>query len=754
MSKRGDPGLGLVFALLLGAFALSLAPIYLAERRVTPLLSGDWASGRYPTRIYGAPLRLRAGDPMSAGELVERLARLRYQPVSSLPEKPGEYRRRDGVFEVRLRAFSHPFVAATPVLAEIEAADGRVSSARLSGGAPLVEAVLEPELIYEISGERRIRREPLAYHEIPRHMIDALVAVEDRRFFRHNGLDFRGIGRAFVRDVRAGRFAEGASTLTQQLARNLFLSPKRTVWRKLQEALIALYIEARFSKKEILRMYLETVYFGQDGPVSIMGLVSASRHFFDKKPSELTLGESSLLAGMLQSPYQYNPFRNPDRALERRSVVLAAMKREGYITENQRTRALLETLRVTRSGQRPPRPADYFVAYVQRQLLERYGERTLFTRGLTIHTTLDPWLQELAQQAVKRARHQAALVALDPSNGAVRALVGGNDYLLSPFDRATQARRQPGSAFKPFVYGAALRAEGPSGRRWTAASLLSDSARRFRIEGGVWIPKNYDGRYRGTVPLRDALSLSLNAATVNLLSELGPEKVIDYARTLGVESPLRPELGLALGAQEVSLIELTGAYCAFANGGRRTLPYAVDAALDAAGDVVEYRSNERRTALEAGEAYLMTSLLREAVRTGTARSLKEWGLDDRAAGKTGTTDDGKDAWFIGYTPRLAAGVWTGTDLPTGLGISGASAAVPVWADFMAAASPRPPKGVEPWPMPADVSELQVDPSSGMKARSGCPQKRREVFLAGTEPPAECPLHEGGVVGWFKSLFER
>ncbi|MFA5140827.1 MAG: PBP1A family penicillin-binding protein [Elusimicrobiota bacterium] len=721
-----------------------------AERRILPLLSGD-VRGAFTSRIFASPTRLRPGSPLAARELEERLARLDYTLSTRRPTAPGEFQEEGALFHVCPRAFTHPYVRPTAGCASIDMRDGAVRSLRLlSSGTPLLELVLEPELIYEISGSQSISRHPLRPSDIPEAMRHAIVAIEDRRFYRHHGVDIRAVARAAWRNLRRGRLAEGGSTLTQQLARTLFLSTRRTLGRKLQEAVLAFYIDARFSKDEILRMYLENVYFGRKGPVSLLGLGAAARHFFDKSPEGLTAGECALLAGIVAAPNRFNPFRHPDEALERRRLVLSAMREQGMLTPEAELAARREVLRLSAAGQVGPKEADYFSAHVLRKMEDDHEGEDLWDRGLIVHTTLDPWWQAQARRAVGKSRPQAALVALDPKTGAVRALVGGTDFGLSPFDRATQARRQCGSAFKPFVYGAALQAKGGA---WTLASLLSDATRSYAIEGGTWSPENYDRTYRGPVPLRTAFAFSLNAATVDLAGQVGPAAIVDYARRLGIRSPLRPELGLALGVFEVGLLELAGAYCPFANSGFRVEPYAVEMALDMDGRVIEFHPHEPRPVLSPGEAYLMTSLLREAVLSGTAQDLKRWGLAGIAAGKTGTTDGGKDAWFVGYTPSVLAGVWTGSDLPSGLGLTGAGTALPIWADFVAALG-HPQDTTNPWPRPEEVVAVRVDPLTGLLAHAGCPRDRMELFLAGTEPTSRCELHSGGITGWFRRVFKK
>ncbi|PCI40109.1 MAG: transpeptidase-transglycosylase [Elusimicrobia bacterium] len=750
IKKRPAPRWLWAFASGLGFFAagaLSLA-IY-AEKRIAPLLDGA-SRPHYTTRVLSSPVRLRPGTPISAKELKHRLKRLNYKRVEAPPNE-GEYRRTSDAFIVNLRDFDHPFVRSTPNAAAIEIHHGRVQSLRLADeNIPLIEAVLEPELLYELSGSNRVRRTPLAAGDIPATMTQALIAIEDRRFFSHSGIDPRGIARAAWRNLRSHRITEGGSTLTQQLAKNLFLTPERSFSRKIKEAFIAVYLEARYSKSEILRLYLDSVYFGQKGPVSIVGLHEAARHFFALTPHELSVPQCALLAGLLRSPSGYNPFRHPKRAHKRRSEVITAMHREGFLSPTQTRLAREAPLGVTRSAHITPRDADHFLAYIQRALASRYSDEAWMTRGMTVHTTLDPWLQEQASKAVAGAKHEAALIALDPRTGAIRALVGGRKFAESAFDRATQARRQPGSAFKPFVYGAALRS-GPNRAAMTPATLLSDTTRAYRIAGGTWVPRNYSRSYQGPVPLREALARSLNAATVNLAAEIGPKAIIEYARELGIRSPLRPTLGLALGASEVSLLEITGAYAPFANGGYRVEPFGVEAALDTRGSVLEFHHRQPRVVLNPAEVYLMTDLLREVVRTGTARSLARWGLAQNAAGKTGTSNDGKDAWFIGYTPRIVAGVWSGSDIPTALGITGASAALPIWAKFVKTTGGPASQG-DVWPKPESVRTATIDPNSGGIASAGCRERRTEIFAAGTEPTTPCPLHSRGPWGWLKRMF--
>ncbi|MDD5629883.1 MAG: penicillin-binding transpeptidase domain-containing protein, partial [Elusimicrobia bacterium] len=434
-----------------------------------------------------------------------------------------------------------------------------------------------------------------------------------------------------------------------------------------------------------------------------------------------------------------------EAARERRDFVLRRMREEGSITEGRLRAALAEPLAAAARPSREPRGPSYFVAEVVRQALPRYGEEALFREGLSLYTTMDPLDQEEAEAAVRRPRAQAALVAIAPEDGRVLALVGGRDFAESQFNRATQARRQPGSAFKPFLYGAALE------RGYTPASMLDDRPKSYAGSSGAWKPRNYDGVYQGTTTLRIALAHSLNAASVDLANQLGPASQAEFARRMGVQSPLEESLALALGTSEVSLLELTAAYAPFDNGGFRVGPRLIEAVADAHGDVLEFNRGERQSVLDPARAFLQTSILESVVQEGTAKDLPKLGFTRPCAGKTGTTEDGRDAWFVGFTPRLLVGVWVGDDRNRPLKLTGAKDALPVWAAFMKSAVEGP---AEAFAQPQGLVTVSIDPASGQRARAGCPQRQDEVFLAGTEPTEECALHVGGVWGWFKKWFRR
>ena len=716
-----------------------------AESRLSSLVLGGLGES-FSTRLYSAPYALADGSTAPPERVLARLERLDYRRVAGEPAGPGEFEwQPPGQLTVWLRGFDAPVGKVEAGRRDLEWRGDRWSLSTSS--APVV---FEPELAAELSGAKKVRREPAASEEIPDALKHAVIAAEDRRFYSHWGIDPRGIARALWHDVSGRAGLQGGSTITQQLSKNLFLTPKRTFKRKLAEAGLALYLELRFSKDRILTLYLNDIYLGQQGPVSVAGVKAAARFYFGKRLNELTIAECATIAGLIRSPYRYNPFRDPEQALSRRDFVLGNMRDEGFITDAQLEQERARPLGVKESPQAPgqARDADYFSAEVVRQLLPRFGEETLYRHGLAIYTTMDALLQRDAQRAVSAARPQAALVAIDPANGNVLALSGGRDFARSQFNRATQARRQPGSAFKPFVYGAALE------RGLTAATILEDKPRQYArdLSSGTWDPRNYEGVYFGTATVRQALAHSLNAATLDLEQKIGVPAVVEFARRMGIESPLREDLGLALGDSEVTLLELTAAYAPFADGGFRSPPRLVVAVVDAEGSVLEDEPPRRDSVLDAATAFLMTSLLQSVVAQGTGKPLAAWGWSRPTAAKTGTTNDGRDAWFVGYTPSLLAGAWVGDDQHRSIRATGAKNALPVWVTFMKAAS----QDFErlDFSRPAGLVDVVIDPQSGLRAVSGYPQRVTEIFKDGTQPTQDCPLHAGGIKGFFRRWFGR
>ncbi len=756
-SKRtASRALSALAALALASAAALAVLAFWAERRISEFKSGTMDAGRV-TVIYSAPFIIDANTAEPPERLLERLSRLDYRQARRSPPSTGTYAWKPPVLTVGLRGFLSPGYAQKPGVFTLtwkpRGGQDRAGGWGIQDAAGLgvADVGIEPEVIAEFSGGCRIARTILPPGKISPALEAALVSAEDRRFYSHGALDMRGIARALWFDLRHPGKLEGGSTITQQLAKNLFLTPRRTLWRKALEAALSLYLTERFTKEQILALYLNHVYMGQDGPSSVLGAQAAARFYFGRDQSRLTLGQCALLAGLVRSPYLYNPYRYPQAALRRRDEVLNQMRAQGRITLYELSAALKEPL-----GLRAESPAqmrgladDYFAAEVLKELSARYGDDEVFHRGLVVHTTMDPLLQKAAQAAVsEKARPQGALIAFDPQTGAVLALCGGRDFERSQFNRATQALRQTGSAFKPFLYGAALR------MGFTPATRLKDEPQVFsRGRGrGWWRPKNSENRYYGDVSLRKALAFSLNAASLDLAQKVGAETAIAFARRMGLETPIPDNLAVMIGASDTTLEDLTAAYAPFANGGYRISPFLITQVRDARQRILETDAPKRTKVISPALAYVMTSLLESVLQIGTAHNAKALGWTRPSAGKTGTTNGGADAWFIGYTPQLLAGVWVGSDKPRALGLYGSSAALPVWVAFMKDASlDFAPLGFE---KPPGVVTAAIDPKTGLLARWGTSPQRGEVFLAGTAPTHYDPVRAGGLKGWFERIFDR
>lgn len=716
--------------------------------------------------IYAAGQVLTPGVSVEGADLVDTLRRLGYREVLGPPGGPGQFRRGPDAWDVYLRARDDPRGARPALRVRLALDAGRIAALATPEGSPLEEVELEPELLTGLGDAANQLRHPLPLAAMPRHLVQAVLAAEDHRFYEHPGIDVRAVARALWVNLRRGEVAQGGSTLTQQLVKNLVLTPRRTWGRKLREIVLAVALERRYSKDEILAAYLNGVYLGQHGGYAVYGMGAGARSFFGKEVGHLTLGEAATLAGIIRAPNTYSPVQRPERARERRNLVLHRMRALGMVDERRLALALQERL-VARQGAPPRALGPYFADWVRVQVEQGQPDGAP-PGGLRIYTTLHPGLQRAAEAALARgldrlegrhrglrrkdpaARLQGALVALDPRTGEVLALVGGRDYAQSQFNRAVQARRQPGSAFKPFVYLAALR-PGPRGEppHFTPASLLEDRPLTIGAGRTAWSPRNYEGRYEGTVTVRRALEQSLNAATVWMADAVGYDAVVRTARELGVTSPLQPVPALVLGSFEVTPLELAAAYAALANGGDRVRPTGLRAVVDREGGVSEPRG-ERTPAVRPDEAYVLTHLLQGVMERGTGASARLYGVEGPVAGKTGTTNEGRDAWFVGYTPRLVALVWVGFDERDALHLSGAQAALPIWADFMRTAMGAVPAAAfEP---PPSVSFRAIDATNGRLATAWCPVVVREAFLAATEPRESCTAH--GPTDLLRSFFRR
>lgn len=623
----------------------------------------------------------------------------------------------------------------------------------------------EATRIYDINGtlasQLAFEQRTIApLEKIPQNLQNAVISIEDERFYQHWGIDVIGVLRAFIINVSHGGVREGGSTITQQLARNLFLTRERTLTRKIREALLSIQIEKNYSKKQILEMYLNQIFFGEGA----YGAETASRTYFGKHVEDLNLPECALLAGLPRAPNTYDPYKYPIDALTRRNTVLGAMAAHGCITLQEATEAKNTPIELKKIE---AQNAPYFVEFVRQELEARYGTNAVYKGGLSVYTTLDLKMQEAAQKTLakgvenaeivaRKTRQtnipvdqaiQGALLAIDPHTGAIRAMIGGMDYRKSVFNRSIQAHRQPGSAFKPIIYAAAIE------NGYTMADVFLDSPVVFPdpTTGKPWRPVNFSEKFRGPTTLHTALMYSINVVTIKLLDKLGIQPVVSLARRLGITTPIKPNLSLGLGTSEVTLEEMVQAFSVFANQGVRVEPFAILTVKDSSGKVLENNTPSGQEVLDAKTAYIMANTMKDVIDHGTGRVIRRLGFTLPAAGKTGTTNDNVDAWFIGFTPDLACGIWLGYDARESLGKkqTGGDAAAPIWAEFMKAATMgkpardfEPPKGSG-----SDFVRKRICLDSGLLASPYCPRAMDELFKKETAPTKVCNLHTGaGAVG--------
>ncbi len=757
---------GAVLAIAGGVVLVSLIVVaYFTSVVVSRFEGRRW---NLPSRIYSDMMTVRAGDGSSPEKLAAKLDRLLYQRDDAAPVRPGHYRKTAGSVELFTRRFRYPGHVFPGFRANVEFSGGRVAALRDAAGDRIPAVVVEPELLGSVFGEDVEDRTLVRLSDLPRTLTDAILVTEDRDFYRHAGVSIKRTFGAVFSNLKGGA-KQGGSTLTQQLVKNLYLSPERTIKRKATEAILAIILDARYSKDEIFEAYLNEIYLGREGSIAITGVGEAARHYFGKEAADLDLAESATLAAIIKAPNVYSPLRNPARALQRRDLVLRMMREEKKIDEASLQRALARPLQpVSRSAFRTKAP--HFVDFVKGELAERYGEK-LKTEGLQIYTTLDVDLQQAGQRAVtdglaalekryrrlseaaKHAPLQGALIFLEPQTGAVRVLVGGRDYRRSQFNRVTQAHRQPGSLFKPFVYLAAFaRRDVP--KPVTPATIFEDSPITVVWDRGQsaqeWTPKNYDNAFRGALSARQALEQSINIPTVRAALAAGLPTVLATARAAGIGSRLRPYPSIALGAFEISPMEIASAYSVFANSGVRVEPNAIVGVMTSDGTVLDRKETALTPALPADAVFLVDSLMRGAVDRGTGAGARSGGVRGVLAGKTGTTNDGRDAWFVGFSPRFLAAVWVGYDDNRAVHLSGSQAAVPLFADFTRSIPPQ--AFTENFPVPSDIVTANIDPGTGYLATANCPRHMTEVFISGTAPTVECPVHAYGTQSAFGELF--
>ena len=707
-----------------------------------------------PSKVYSAPQVVYPGTNWQRVDLAGWLVRSGYR------EQPGggalreaRYVWEPGRLRIYFRAFDHPLRPEPARELEFRLSGGEITSILdTRTGNPVDVVVLEPEPVSAFVGHDREQRDLVKLDELPPHLVAAVYAVEDKRFEEHHGIDLRRVVGALMANLRAGQIEQGASTLTQQLVKNFFLTPDRTFERKLREAVMALIIEARYSKPQILQAYLNEIYLGQRGAIQVHGVGEAARLYFGKSATTLTASESALIAAIIQSPNGISPFKRPEKALARRNMVLELMFEQERISWEVYEEAREDPLRVS-AVSADAGDVRYFLDALSQQLPSVYDEAVLSTDGLRIYSTLEPRLQRAAVKALRRGLEriearsaargrvveglQGCLIAMRPQTGEILALVGGRDYGGSQWNRCIQARRPVGSIFKPFVYVAAL--DPAYGPLLTLTDTLEDTPLEIpTLESEEpWRPQNYDHEFRGTVKVREALERSLNVPAARLAQRVGIPRVAETARRLGLTSSLPEVPSLALGTAEVAPLEVAVAYSTLANGGRKPTPRTFVDLVETDGVVREVRPLEgAERVLDPAVAVLAVSLLEGVVDRGTAARVRRAGMLGPIAGKTGTTDDEHDLWFVGFTPELVAVVWVGFDGPAPVGLPSSAGALPIWIDFMTEILGKRVRGL--FPRPNSVEVVSVDPRTGARALSACPRRESEIFIRGTAPTRTCP----------------
>ena len=716
-------------------------------------------------KLYAAPQSVAVGDVITPGQIAAELRRSGYNESRS--NTTGYYQLRPDSIEI----FPGPDSYFDQEAGVIRFSGGRISQVvSLEDNTPRSQYQLEPQLVTNLSGPNREKRRIVKFADIPQVVVDAITSAEDKRFFQHSGFDPIRIIKAAYVDLKEGKKEQGASTLSQQLARGFWLDQDKRWTRKLAELIITLQLEQKLSKEEIFEDYVNLVSLGRRGSFEISGFGEAAEAYFGKDLSQLRVPEAATLAGMIQRPSYFNPYKYPDRVRERRNIVLTLMHQNGQISDRDYELAIESPLTLAKGGAQSL-DAPYFVDLVEDELQNKFQDANFRSSAYHIYTTLDMNLQRAALEAVrvgmesvdaqirKQRRFrgqtppeaQVALVAIDPHTGEVKAAVGGRNYGMSQLNHVL-AKRQPGSIFKPFVYAAALDSAIEGGPQvLTASTTVMDEPTTFFFDGKPYEPRDFKGEYHGLVTLREALAHSMNVATVKVAEMVGYDKVVEMANRAGMNYQIHPTPAVALGAYEITPLEAAGAYTIFANHGDYIKPDLVTLVRTQDAKVIYKHKIEEKQVLDPRVAYLMTDLMEEVLRTGTAVGVRAQGFTAPAAGKTGTSHDG---WFAGYTSQLLCIVWVGIDDNRELDLEGAHSAAPIWGDFMKRALQfREYRNPQPFEAPDGVVTVEIDPQSGMLATPSCPAARQEVYIAGTQPVQACPLHGGGrqivtsVSGW-------
>ena len=779
-SKTGLTLLGIVFAGFLISGGIFTYYYVKYSRMIDARLSGKVFQNT--TQIFSAPEYIYVGQAWSAEDLTTYLTRIGYRPEVD-ENSLGEFTVEKNTVDIRPSQLS--YFGGSNALA-VQFSGKSIRSIRpLAGGANLETAQIEPELITNLFDSAREKRRPVRYEDIPPELVHAILSAEDKRFFDHGGFDFiRIVGAAWADLRHSSTHYQGASTITMQVARTFFFSNERTWRRKVAEAMVSTELEQRFNKQQIFELYANEVYLGNRGSFGIRGFSEASVAYFGKDMRQLSLGECAYLAGIIRAPNYYSSAdRHPERGAQARDRVLTQLLENKYITQEELEAAKHAPLKIVHAAGSGSEAA-YFVDMVKDHLLDKYSESELLSQNFRVYTTLDPALQRAATAAVdaggknvdlllakryEKWRREAAkkgsdepvphvqiaLVALDPKTGEIKAVVGGRDYGQSQLNHAL-AHRQPGSVFKPFVYAAAFdNAVDGVQPVVTPATTIDDEPTTFEFDGKEYTPNNYGERFMGHVTVRDALTNSLNVATVKVAELIGYGRVVQIARQMGLGNNIQPTPAVALGAYEMTAIDVAAGYTAFANGGVRAEPDFLHSVVSADGNVLEKFTPQTHLVLDPRVAFLVTSILKDVLNKGTGAGVRARGFELPAAGKTGTSRDG---WFAGFTSNLVTVIWIGFDDNRDLGLPGGSTAAPIWADFMIRATSLPAyRDVKDFSIPEGVQSVLIDPDSLELATPNCPTTREEVYVAGSAPTQFCELHGGsGAVSaagsWLSHIF--
>lgn len=739
------------------------------SKRIDRLLSGEIFT--QSAGIYAAPKELSTGQGLSLSQLTNGLKRSGYVADTQQADvSRGRYRSVQGNSPgIEIEPSKYALVDGQKVFPRIRVLFNRSEKAvtsiiNLDTGAQLDKALLEPELLSSITGKLREKRRVIGFKDLPPYLVKAITVTEDRSFFEHYGINIRGILRALIKrydtDPNSPISQQGGSSITQQLVKNLLLSPERTLRRKLSEAYMSIILETRLSKEDIFALYCNEVYLGQQAGFSIDGVGEASEAYFNKDVTGITLPEAAYLAGLIRSPNRYNPYKDPSTATARRNQVLESMAEEGVISHEEADRGKATKLNVLPSkGRIDASDAPYFADFVEQQLTS-IGADEVSAQHLRIYTTIDIDLQRAAYTAVVKQLNaldkifgkkmppgtvQAALVAMNANTGEIIAMVGGRDYERSQLNRVTEALRQTGSVYKPFVYSAALESAYESSQHViTPATLFMDAPQTFSYGGREYSPGNFGDKYTNQMmTLRDALVDSKNVITVQVATEVSMAKVVNLATRAGIPKPPYLNPALALGAGEATPLQVASAYTAFATGGTRVTPVAIKTITTGRGKLVSGVTPppaQKNQVLKPDVAYVMTSFMKDVIERGTAAQVRARGFNFNVAGKTGTSRDG---WFAGFTPNIVCVVWVGFDDGRQLGLTGATSALPIWADFMTAALSTHPEWNGDWQIPTNIQEIEINPQTGEAANPEDLFKRREFFLNNTTPnPPRDPLLTG------------